>query len=60
MTEDQLRERDEAMRADIDMFRQRYRELTKESDIDNETLKVVALMLNVLSEAESRLVIIDD
>ena len=44
------------MQADIDTFRQRYRELTKEPNLDNETLKVAALMLNVLSEAESRLI----
>ena len=56
MTEDQWTERDAAMQADIDTFRQRYRELTKEPNLDNETLKVAALMLNVLSEAESRLV----
>ena len=41
------------MQADIDTFRQRYR---KEPNLDNETLKVAALMLNVLSEAESRLI----
>ena len=56
MTEDQWTERDAAMQADIDTFRQRYHELTKEPNLDNETLKVAALMLNVLSEAESRLV----
>ena len=60
MTEDQMRERDAATQADIDTFRQRYRELTKEPNLDNETLKVAALMLNVLSEAESRLVLDDD
>ena len=56
MTEDQWTERDAAMQAGIDTFRQRYRELTEEPNLDNETLKVAALMLNVLSEAESRLV----
>ena len=56
MTEDQWTERDAAMQADIDTFRQRHRELTKEPNLDNETLKVAALMLNALSEAESRLV----
>ena len=43
------------MRADIDTFREHYRELTKESNLDSKTSKVAMLMLDKLSLAELRL-----